>query len=153
MLWTSRIAFVLVVLLAVLATGCGGGDDDRSDVAEQVAALCDQARLDIEALGLPAEAGIAVIRPWANRGTRLAKDIRALEGGSASEQETLDALATALDEYYAGLRLGHTIYQQTRSAEAYAQTIERAKAFQVDADAAATELGATECTRRPFDEA
>jgi hypothetical protein len=146
-----RIAPILVVVLAVLAAGCGG--DDRSDLAEQVAALCDEARLDIEALGLPSETGIAVIRPWANRGTKLAKDIRALEGGSESEQETVAALATALDEYYAGLRLGHTIYEQTRSSEAYAQTIERAKAFQADADAAATELGATECTRRPFDEA
>ena len=152
MLRRTRIVSVSVVVLAVLATGCGG-DEDRSEVAEQVAALCDQARLDIEALGLPSETGIAVITPWANRGTRLAKDIRALDGGSASEQETVDALATALDEYYAGLRLGHIIYKQTRSAEAYAQTIERAKAFQADADAAATELGATECTRRPFDEA
>jgi hypothetical protein len=147
-----RIASVLVVVLAVLAAGCGGGDD-TSDLAEQVAALCEEARLDIEALGLPSETGIAVIRPWANRGTKLAKDIRVLDGGSESEQETVNALATALDEYYAGLRLGHTIYEQTRSSEAYAQTIERAKAFQADADAAATELGATECTRRPFDEA
>ena len=152
MLGRTRITLALLVVPALLAAGCGG-DDERSAVADQVAALCDEARVDIEALGLPAEAGIAVIRPWANRGTRLAKDIRALDGGSASEQETLDALATALDEYYAGLRLGHIIYQQTRSAEAYAQTIERAKAFQADADAAATELGATECTRRPFDEA
>ena len=149
MLRRARTAFIL---LAVLAAGCGGGDD-RSELAEQVAALCDEARLDIEALGLPSETGIAVIRPWANRGTKLAEDIRALDGGDASEQETVAALATALDEYYAGLRLGHTIYVQTRSSEAYAQTIERAKAFQVDADAAATELGATECTRRPFDEA
>ena len=151
MICGRRIAPILVVVLAVLAAGCGG--DDRSDLAEQVAALCDEARLDIEALGLPSETGIAVIRPWANRGTKLAKDIRALDGGSESEQETVAALATALDEYYAGLRLGHTIYEQTRSSEAYAQTIERAKAFQADADAAATELGATECTRRPFDEA
>ena len=151
MICGRRIAPILVVVLAVLAAGCGG--DDRSDLAEQVAALCDEARLDIEALGLPSETGIAVIRPWANRGTKLAKDIRALEGGSESEQETVAALATALDEYYAGLRLGHTIYEQTRSSEAYAQTIERAKAFQADADAAATELGAAECTRRPFDEA
>ncbi len=152
MLRRTPIAVVLVAVLVVLGAGCGGGDD-RSDVAEQVAALCDEARMDIEALGLPSETGIAVIRPWANRGTKLAEDIRALDGGSASEQETVAALAAALDEYYAGLRLGHTIYQQTRSSEAYAQTIERAKAFQADADAAATKLGATECTRRPFDEA
>jgi hypothetical protein len=143
---------LLPVVLVLLVAGCGGADE-RSDVADRVAALCDEARTDIEALGLPAETGIAVIRPWANRGTRLAEDIRAVEGASSSEQKTLDALATALDEYYAGLRLGHTIYQQTKSLDAYAQTIERAKAFQEDADAAATELGAPECTRRPFDEA
>ena len=136
----------------LVLAGCGG-NDDRSDVAEQAAALCDQARVDIEALGMPSETGIAVITPWANRGTRLVKDLRKLEGASTEEQATLDDLATALDEYYAGLRLGHIIYEQTKSSEAYAQTIDRAKAFQEDADAAAVKLGAPECTRRPFDEA
>ena len=143
---------VAILALALLAAGCGG-DDDRSAVAEQVAALCEEARVDIEALGLPSETGIAVVTPWANRGTKLANDIRAIEGAGADERAILDDLATALDEYYAGLRLGRTIYEQTRSAEAYAQTIERAKAFQADADDAATRLGAPECTRRPFDEA
>jgi hypothetical protein len=147
----SRLA-LLAVVLALVVAGCGG-DDDRSDVVEQAAALCDQARLDIEALGLPSETGIAVITPWAKRGTRLVEELRALEGATPSEQETLNELATALDEYYAGLRLGHIVYEQTKSSEAYAQTIERAKAFQEDADAAATELGAPECSRRPFDEA
>lgn len=147
----QRLALLALLPVLVLA-GCGG-DDDRSDVAEQAAALCDQARVDIEALGLPSETGIAVITPWANRGTRLVKDLRKLEGASAEEQATLDDLATALDEYYAGLRLGHIIYEQTKSSEAYAQTVDRAKAFQEDADAAAVELGAPECTRRPFDEA
>ena len=147
----SLLALLALVPALVLA-GCGG-DDDRTDVAEQVATLCDQARVDIEALGLPSETGIAVITPWANRGTRLVKDLRKLEGASAEEQATLDDLATALDEYYAGLRLGHIIYEQTKSSEAYAQTVDRAKAFQEDADAAAVELGAPECTRRPFDEA
>ena len=147
----QRLALLAFLPVLVLA-GCGG-DDDRSDVAEQAAALCDQARVDIEALGLPSETGIAVITPWENRGTRLVKDLRKLEGASAEEQATLDDLATALDEYYAGLRLGHIIYEQTKSSEAYAQTVDRAKAFQEDADAAAVELGAPECTRRPFDEA
>lgn len=147
----SLLALLALVPALVLA-GCGG-DDDRTDVAEQVATLCDQARVDIEALGLPSETGIAVITPWANRGTRLVKDLRKLEGADAEEQATLDDLATALDEYYAGLRLGHLIYEQTKSSEAYAQTIDRAKAFQEDADAAAVALGAPECTRRPFDEA
>jgi hypothetical protein len=143
---------LLAVLPALAVAGCGG-DEERSELAEQVAALCDQARVDIEALGLPSETGIAVITPWARRGTKLVNELRALEGASAGEQATLDELAAALDEYYAGLRLGHIIYAQTKSSEAYAQAIDRAKAFQEDADAAAVELGVPECTRRPFGEA
>lgn len=148
MLPRSAIAFVLI---ALVAASCGG--DDEVSAAAEVAALCEEARADIEALGLPAETGIAVIVPWANRGARLAKDVAAVEGVTASERETLSQLSTALEEYYAGLRLGHTVYQQTQSSEAYAQAVDRAKAFQEDADAAATKLGASECTRRPFDDA
>ena len=141
---------VLVMLVALVAAGCGGEDVQRSDVAETLATLCDEAREDIEALGLPAEAGIAVVTPWANRGTRLAKDIRALHGATAVEMRELRSLANALEEYYAGLRLGHTIYKQTKSSEAYAATVERAKAFLAEADEAAARLAVPECTVRPF---
>jgi hypothetical protein len=144
---------VVAVLVAVLLTGCGGDGDERSAAAEQAASLCDDARADIEALGLPADAGIGIVRPWANRGTQLAKDIRALEGSTPTEDETIQTLATSLDEYYAGLRLGHTIYTQTKSYDAYAATVERAKAFLSDADGAAVELGAPECAVRPFADA
>jgi hypothetical protein len=140
---------VLALLVALVVAGCGGGDE-RSAAAERAASLCDDARADIEALGLPAEAGIGIVRPWANRGTRLANDIRALDGATPAEDETLQKLATSLDEYYAGLRLGHTIYTQTKSFDAYAATIERANAFLADADAAAADLGAPECAVRPF---
>jgi hypothetical protein len=144
---------VLALLIALVLAGCGGDGDERSAAAERAALLCDEARADIEALGLPAEAGIGIVRPWANRGTRLAKDIRVLQGATPSEDETLQKLATALDEYYAGLRLGHTIYTQTKSFDAYAATIERANAFLADADAAAVDLGAPECAVRPFADA
>ena len=105
-------------------------------VAAELAALCDEARQDVEALGLPAEVGIAVVRPWANRGTRLAEDIRRLDGETPEERELLGSLATAYEEYYAGLRLGATIYAQTKSLEAYAATVERAKPFLAEADSA-----------------
>jgi hypothetical protein len=114
--------------------------------------MCEEALDDIEALGLPSERGIGVVRPWANRGTRLAEDLQKLSGGTADERRRLQALGKALDEYYAGLRLGHTIYAQTNSLDAYAATIERAKAFQEEADEIATALGVPECTVRPFDE-
>jgi hypothetical protein len=143
---------VALALIAFVASGCGG-DEGEPDLPAQVAALCEAAREDIEALGLPSETGIAVLVPWTSRGARLAKDVAAVEGGTAGERETLNELSLALEEYYAGLRLGYTVYRQTRSSEAYAQAVERAKAFQEDADAAATRLGAPECTRRPFDEA
>ena len=141
---------MVAVLVALVLTGCGADGDERSAAAEQAASLCDDARADIEALGLPAEAGIGIVRPWANRGTQLAKDIRALDGTTPSEDETIRKLATSLDEYFAGLRLGHTIYTETKSFDAYAATVERADAFLADADAAAVDLGAPECAVRPF---
>ena len=150
----SRVRHAGVALLAVavlLAAGCGGDDEPETDaVVAQLVTLCADARADVEALGLPSEAGFKIIRPWANRGTRLAEDIRDLEGSTPEQQEQLDALATAYDEYYAGLRLGATIYGQTGSLEAYKQTVVRANAFLADADRIATEFGATECTVRPF---
>jgi hypothetical protein len=143
----------IVVVAALVATGCGGEDEvRRSDVAENVATLCDEARKDIEALGLPSETGIAVLTPWANRGTRLAHAIAALQGTTPAETRDLRSLATALEEYYAGLRLGHKIYQQTKSSDAYASTIDRAKAFLADADRVANRLAVPECTVRPFDD-
>ena len=132
----------LALALALAVAGCGGDDEpDRPGTAE-LAALCDEARKDVEALGLPAEAGIAVVRPWANRGTRLAEDVRRLDGETRRERELLGSLATAYEEYYAGLRLGATIYAQTKSTEAYAATVERGKPFLADADRLATQLGA-----------
>ena len=150
----TSVGHLLLLALALAVAGCGGDDEpDRPRVAAELAALCDEARQDVEALGLPAEAGIAVVRPWANRGTRLAEDVRRLDGETPEERELLGSLATAYEEYYAGLRLGATIYAQTKSAEAYAATVERGKPFLADADRLATQLGAPECTVRPFADA
>jgi hypothetical protein len=140
------------LVLALAAAGCGPDEPGRSELAERLAAMCEEAREDIEALGLPSERGIAVIRPWANRGTRLAVELQGLPGGMPAERRRLRSLGTALEEFYAGLRLGHTIYTQTKSLDAYAATIDRAKAFQAEADEIATGLGVPECTVRPFDE-
>lgn len=143
---SSRVALVLAV--AALA-GCGGASG-RSELADRLAGLCDEARQDIEALGLPSERGVAVVKPWADRGTRLANTIDELELGSPAERTQVTSLAASLREYYAGLRLGHTVYAQTKSLEAYAATVERAKTFLERADAIAVELGAPECAIRPF---
>ena len=149
----TSVGHLLFAVVLFLAAGCGGDDEpERPALAAELAALCEEARQDVEALGLPAEVGVAVIRPWANRGTRLAEDIRRLDGETQEERELLGSLARAYDEYYAGLRLGATIYASTKSLDAYAATVERAKPFLAEADTLATRLGAPECTVRPFDE-
>ena len=148
----TSVGHLLVMLaLGLAVAGCGGDEEpDRPRVAAELAALCEEARQDVEALGLPAEVGIAVVRPWANRGTRRGEDIRRLEAETPEERELLGSLATAYEEYYAGLRLGATIYARTKSAEAYAATVERGKTFLAEADRLATQLDAPECTVRPF---
>jgi hypothetical protein len=44
------------------------------------------------------------------------------------------------------------VYTRTRSLEAYAAAVDRAKAFQAEADGLAVGLGAPECAVRPFPE-
>lgn len=144
----ARLCGLLAVALVV--AGCDGSGPERSRAVEQLAELCTEARLDIEALGLPGEEGIEVVRPWANRGTRLAGAVGRLEGSTTAEQALLDELATALDEYYAGLRVGLLVYEQTKSSDAYAAAVERSTAFLEDSEAIARRLGAPECATRPF---
>ena len=68
----------MLVCVALLAAGCGKDEPKRSALAESLAQLCEQARADTEALGLPAEAGFEVMKPTAARGLRLAADIKKL---------------------------------------------------------------------------
>ena len=146
-----RRAAALAVLLACVAVGCGGEDEpNRPEVARQLGALCEKAREDIEALGLPADVGFDLIPPWAARGTRLADAVAELEGTTPAERTELRSLSAALREYYAGLRLGHTVYTRTRSLDAYAVAVERATTFLERAESLARRLDAPECTVRPF---
>ncbi len=147
----SGLAFGLLVALLAVA-GCGGGDD-RTPAVEQLAALCDEARADVEALGLPSEGGPKVIGQWAQRGRRLASDVGKLEGATPEERGLLTALGSSLNEYYSGLRLGYIIYKQTSDSEAYALTLDKAKVFRAQADKLAAEIGAPECAKAPFADA
>lgn len=149
-----RVAVLVLVslTLALAATGCGGGDDKptRSPAVEKLAAVCEQARTDIEALGLPSEAGFEVLKPWSARGKKLVGEIKAIEGATPDEQTQLDQIAQELGEYYAGLALGYEVYRKTKSSEVYAQSIDRASEFLTAAEKRAVALGADECAVRPF---
>jgi len=146
----TSVGHLLLLVALLAAAGCGGDDQSRSQTVERLATLCTQARHDIEELGLPGEQGIVVVRPWANRGTRLAEAVGGLEGGTSNEQRLLGRLATALEEYYAGLRVGLLVYEQTKSSEAYAAAVERSSAFLEESEEVARQLGAPECATRPF---
>jgi hypothetical protein len=138
------------VVIAVAAAGCGG--EERSAVADQLAALCEEARTDVEALGLPAEKGPQVVAAWADRGRELAAAVGKLEGATPTELEQLGSLRTYLDEHYAGLKLASIVYSQTGNATAYAAAIDRARAFLISAEQLAKRMGAPECAKRPFDD-
>ena len=141
---------VVVIGLAVLAAGCGKDEPKRSALAENLAQLCEQARADTEALGLPAEEGFEVMKPTAAIGLRLAADIKKLEGTTPAEKEQIASLA----EYLALLlhRARGRGRSSTRSGypEVYAITLDRAKGSLASAEALATRMGAPECAVRPF---
>jgi hypothetical protein len=136
--------------LAVLAAGCGGKDEPkRSVLAEQLAALCEQARADTEALGLPGEMGFVIMKPTAAIGLRLANDIKRLEGTTAAERGQIATLAEHIRFYYNELAAAVKLYSAGHP-EVYAITLERAKPSLVSAEALATRMGAPECAVRAF---
>ena len=140
---------IVVVGLAVLVGGCGKDEPKRSALAESLAQLCEQARADTEALGLPGDKGFKVMKPTAAIGLRLAKDVKKLQGTSPAEKEQIASLAKGLGLYYTELAAGVKLYQ-AGYPEAYAITLDRAKGILATAEALATRVGAPECAVRPF---
>ena len=121
----------------------------RSALAESLAQLCEQARADTEALGLPAEKGFVVMKPTAASGLRLAADIKKLKGTTAAEKEQIASLAEYFRFYYNELAAAVKLYA-AGSPRSYAITLDRAKPSLESAEALATRMGAPECAVRPF---
>ena len=145
-----RVSIAIVCLgLALVVGGCGEDEPERSPLAESIAALCEQARADTEALGLPAEKGFSVIRPGAERGLRLAADIKKLKSATPAEKEQIASLAEYLRFYHNEIRAAAKLYEAGQT-EVYGITVDRAKPTLVSAEALATRMGAPECAVRPF---
>ena len=140
---------VLVLGVAASAAGCGEDEPKRSALAEELAALCDQARADVEALGLPADKGFVVVKPTAAIGLRLAADIKKLHGSTAAEKEQVASLAEYYRFYWNEVKAGAKLYEFGQH-DAYVVTIDRAKGQLATAEALATRMGAPECAVRPF---
>ncbi len=142
----------VVVGIAVFAGGCGEDEPERSALAESLAQLCEQARADTEALGLPADEGFKVMKPTAAIGLRLAGEIEKLEGTTPAEKEQVASLAGNYRFYYKELAAAVKLYT-AGYVDAYGITIERAKGLLASAEALATRMGAPECAVRPFPDA
>jgi hypothetical protein len=140
---------ILLVGLVLTVGGCGKDEPKRSPLAESLAQLCEKARADTEALGLPGEKGFSVIRPGAEIGIRLAADIKKLKGSTPAEKEQIASLAEYLRFYHNEVRAAAKIYEAGQT-EVYGITIDRAKPTLVSAEALATRMGAPECAVRPF---
>jgi hypothetical protein len=140
----------VVIGLAVLAGGCGGKDEPpRSALAEELAQLCDQARADTEALGLPGDKGFVVMKPTAAIGLRFAQDLKKLEGTTPAEKKQIATLAEDFRFYYNELAAAVKLYALGQS-EVYSLTLSRAKPSLASAEALAIRMGAPECAVRPF---
>ena len=92
--------------LALVVGGCGEDEPERSPLAESLAGLCDEARADTEALGLPSEKGFSVIKPGAERGLQLAAEIKKLEGTTPAEKEQIASLAEYFRFYHNEIKAG-----------------------------------------------
>jgi hypothetical protein len=147
---TRTIGLALVVALLCVAAGCGGKDEPkRSALAENLAQLCEQARAETEALGLPAEVGFEVMQPTAQIGLRFAAKVKKLHGTTAAEKEQVASLAEGFRFYYNELRAAVRLYSAGHP-EVYEVTLDRAKPSLETAEALATRMGAPECAVRPF---
>jgi hypothetical protein len=141
----------VVAALALTVAGCGGKKEPpRSALAENLAHLCEQARADTEALGLPAEQGFKVVKPTAKIGLRLARQIKQLEGSTPAEKEQIASLAEYYRFYWNELLAGAKLVEAGQGTEIYTMTADRAKGTLVSAEALATRMGAPECAVRPF---
>lgn len=139
------------MVLVLLAAGCGGKDEPkRSPLAESLAAVCERARADTEALGLPGEKGFVVVKPTTEIGLRLARDIKKLKGTTPAEKEQIASIAEYYRFYWNEVRAGAKLYAAGQGLEVYAITVDRAKGTLVSAEALATRMGAPECAVRPF---
>jgi hypothetical protein len=138
------------VVLAVLVAGCGGKDEPkRSALAQNLAQLCDKARADTEALGLPADVGFKVMGPTSRIGLAFAAHVKKLKTTNAAEKEQIASLAEGFRFYYNELAAAVKLYDAGHP-EVYAITLDRAKPSLETAEQLATRMGAPECAVRPF---
>jgi hypothetical protein len=122
----------------------------RLAFASQLAALCDDTRTKVEALGRPAETPIETVYGGTVRlGRAFASSARELDPPAGKAQDVKGMLAQ-FGLYYDGLEYALAFYQQGNQV-AFVRIVDGALSNLDHAERIARSLGAPECARRPFE--
>jgi hypothetical protein len=147
---------LLCLVLGSLAAGCGSGSEgtqDRETWAREANAICQDSLDEVEAFGEPTTAAelAALVERTIPIFERSMRDLRALsppEGFEAEAEEMLDHYAEAGDfspEILEALKAGN----EERAVELSEMQLDIGE----QGDAIAADLGATACTKEPFESA
>jgi hypothetical protein len=150
----------LIGLLAVVAVAIGigaylvfrsDGGSSGSEYAQQLDALCLEARRQVEALGQPSSTPMSKLYPGTVRiGRAFVKDAKKLEPApdeAVAAKEFLEQRAL----YYDGLAYAYQYLAVQKNEVAFVRIVNGALSNLSRAEAAAKVLGAQECTLRPFE--
>jgi hypothetical protein len=145
------LASVLLVLIALATSACGGGNASPHDAyAKQLDSACDDMRTKIEALGLPSDEPISKIYPGTVKiGKAFVKRITLFEP-PAEEKANAALFIKQFGYYFDGLALGYAVLTKRENQQGFIQTVGGAEANLKLAEGYARKLGAKACTRRPF---
>lgn len=147
---------LLCLLLGSVAASCGSGSEGTQDPeswARQANAICQESLDEVEALGEPTTVAevTALVERTIPLFERFMRDLRALpppEGSESEAEEMLDHYAEAGNfspEILEALKAGN----EERAAELSEMQLEIGE----KGDAIAADLGATVCTKEPFESA
>jgi len=148
---------VLVVLVAVGAAAAyavlrdDGGSDEREPYAAALAALCVDARKEVEALGRPSDTPIDVVYPGTVRIGRAFLARAAALTPPAGKQDRAAELTHQYGLYLDGLDYAYHYLKNQGNQAAFIQIVNGALANLRNAERAAKELEAPECAIRPFE--
>jgi len=147
----AGIVLIAVVAGTVLVFRKDATDEpERSAFASRLAALCDDTRTKVEALGRPAETPIeAVYGGTVRLGRAFVSSARALDPPVGETTDAKEMLAQ-FGLYYDGLEYALAFYHQGNQ-DAFVRIVDGALTNLDHAEAIARRLGAPECARRPFE--
>ncbi|HEY3613584.1 MAG TPA: hypothetical protein VGK92_07765 [Gaiellales bacterium] len=153
---TARSVALVVALVAASLTlaACGGGSAKQpasETYAQRLADSCTSLRTQIEALGKPSDTPIAKVYPGTVRiGKAFVRKISQLTPPAAGKANAT-AMVREYGYYFEGLRLAYALLTKRHSQQGFLQTAGAADANLHLALGYARKLGASACSRQPFE--